>query len=216
MIVNETVAGLVAIGSAYLIGAFPSAFIVTRMLTGKDIRLLGSGNAGANNTFHEVGMPAAVVVGVLDLGKGAGAVALAHWLLDVPLFDLNVFVLLAGIGAVAGHMWPVYLRFRGGNGLSPSIGMMGLLLPRELLIVIGTIVILIALTRSVVLSANLGLLTAPFSALLLEGDWLYVGFFVVLALMMILNFLPTARAALESAGSTRNLVADLLRRDHRG
>jgi hypothetical protein len=94
--------------------------------------------------------------------------------------------------------------------------MMGLLLPRELLIVIGTIVILIALTRSVVLSANLGLLTAPFSALLLEGDWLYVGFFVVLALMMILNFLPTARAALESAGSTRNLVADLLRRDHRG
>ncbi len=216
MIANETIAALVAIGGAYLIGAFPSAFIVTRMLTGKDIRLLGSGNVGANNTFREVGMPAAVVVTILDLGKGAGAVALAYWLLGAPLFELNVFVLLAGIAAVAGHMWPIYLRLRGGTGLGPSIGMMGLLLPRELLIVLGTIVILIAITRNVVLSANLGLLSAPFSALLLEGNWVYVGFFMVLALMLILNFLPTARAALESAGSTRNLVAEILRRDRRG
>ena len=84
MIVNEVVTGFIVIIIAYLVGSFPSAYIITRLATGKDIRQLGSGNVGANNTFREVGLKAAIPVAILDLGKGTAAVAIAHWLLAAP------------------------------------------------------------------------------------------------------------------------------------
>ena len=212
MIPNE-VLGLIAVIIAYLLGSIPAAYIATRVAGGKDIRQLGSGNVGARNVFQEVGLKAAIPVAIFDLGKGAAAVAVAHRLLDVPLFEPHLFVLLAGIAAVGGHMWPVFLKFRGGNGLSATIGALAILLPWELLIVIGLLLLLTAIIRNLVLSVNISLFSVPVSAWILQGEWLYVGFSVILIFMMVLNFVPTARAALTSAGSRKNLVAELLRRN---
>ena len=207
--VNE----IIAVVLGYLLGSIPSAYIVTRIATGKDIRKLGSGNVGGNNVFQEVGLKAAIPVAILDVGKGAAAVAIAHWLLNVPLHEPQLFVLLAGIAAIAGHMWSVYLKFTGGNGLSATIGALAILLPWELLIVIGLLLILTAITRNLVLSVNISLLSVPISAWFIEKEWLYVGFCIVLIIMLVLNFIPTARAALAEAGSKENLFAKLLRRD---
>ena len=113
MIVN----GVIAIIIAYLLGSVPSAYIITRLKTGKDIRQLGGGNVGARNVFREVGLGAAIVVGIFDVGKGAAAVALAHWVLGAP----PLFVLLAGLASVAGHMCSINLKFTGGNGLAATI-----------------------------------------------------------------------------------------------
>jgi len=99
-VVNE----IIAVVLGYLLGSIPSAYIVTRLATGKDIRKLGSGNVGGNNVFREVGLKAAIPVAIFDVGKGTTAVAIAHWLLRVPLHEPQLFVLLAGIAAVAGHM----------------------------------------------------------------------------------------------------------------
>jgi len=210
MIVNDIVTGIIAVIIAYLLGSFPSAYIITRLATGKDIRQLGGGNAGARNVFHEVGLWAAIIVGVFDVGKGAAAVAIASWLLGAP----QLFVLAAGLAAVAGHMWPIYLKFTGGNGLATTLGVLSVLMTRELLIVIALILVFIVITRNPVLSVNISLLSVPVLAWFLEEPWLlYVTFSIVLLLILVLNFLPTFRAALVKAGSKENFFNELLRRE---
>ena len=215
MIINQVVTGFIAIVIAYLLGSIPSAYIVTRLATGKDIRKLGSGNVGGNNVFREVGLKAAIPVAIFDVGKGTAAVAIAYKLLNVPLYELDIWVLLAGIAVIAGHTWSVYLKFSGGNGLSATIGALAILMPWELLIVIGLLLVLTVITRNLVLSTNISLLTVPITAWFLERSWLAVGFSITVAIMLILNFIPTAKAALVKARSGRNLLAELLRRDKR-
>lgn len=213
MIINETVTGIIAILIGYLLGSINSAYIVTRMVTGKDIRKLGGGNAGGRNVYRSVGFRAAVPVAVFDIGKGAGSVAIAHWLLGVPLYDVNTWVLLAGAAAVAGHMWSVYLKFTGGNGLAATIGALAMLIPWPLLIVFGIMFTLTAFTRNPVLSLNIGLLSLPVSTWLIDKDLLLVLFTITIIILMVLNFVPTARAALVDAGGMNKLVNQLLRKN---
>lgn len=213
MIVNEVITGIVAVIIAYLLGSINSAYIVTRLVTGKDIRQLGGGNAGGRNVFRSVGIWAAVPVAIFDMGKGTASVAIAYWLLDVPLFDTNIFVLLAGIAAIAGHMWSVYLKFTGGNGLAAAIGALAILLPWELLIVFGIMLVLTAIIRNPVLSLNIGLLSLPVSSWSMEKELLPVLFTIVIIIMLILNFIPTARTALVKAGSKGRLFDQLMRRN---
>ena len=215
MIVNEVLTGIIAVIIAYLLGSIPFAYIFTRLMTGKDIRQLGSGNVGGNNVYGQVGLKVAIPVAIFDVGKGTAAVAIAHWLLDVPMYEPQIFILLSGIAAVAGHMWSIYLKFTGGNGLSATIGVLAFLLPWELLIVIALLLVLTAITRNLVLSVNISLLSVPISAWFLEKEWMYVGFCLVLIVMLVLNFIPTAKAALVKAGTGKNLVDDLLRKDKR-
>ncbi len=201
--------GGIAIIIAYLLGSIPSAYIITRLATGKDIRQLGGGNVGARNVLQEVGLRAAIPVGIFDVGKGAAAVAIAHRLLVAP----ELFVLLAGIAAVAGHIWSIYLKFTGGNGLATTLGVLSLLMTRELLIVIAITLLLVVITRNPILSLSISLLSVPVSAWFLEKEWLYVGFCIVLVIMMVFNFVPTAKAALVKAGSREKFVAELLRKN---
>jgi len=215
MIINQVVTGFIAIVIAYLLGSIPSAYIVTRLATGKDIRKLGSGNVGANNVFREAGLKAAIPVAIFDVGKGIAAVAIAYKLLNVPIYELEIWVLLAGIAVIVGHTWSVYLKFSGGNGLSATIGALAILMPWELLIVIGLVLVLTIITRNLVLSTNISLLTVPITAWFLERSWLAVGFSIAIAVLLILNFIPTAKIALAKAGSGRNLFAALLRREKR-
>jgi len=112
MMANDIVTGLLAIIIGYLLGSIPSAYIVTRLVKGKDIRQLGGGNVGGLNVFREVGPWPALAVGIFDLVKGAMAVAIAYWLLAL----LPLFVMLAGLAAVVGHNWMVFLKFSGGKG----------------------------------------------------------------------------------------------------
>ena len=213
MIVNEVVTGIIAVIIGYLLGSINTAYIVTRLVTGKDIRTLGGGNAGGRNVFREVGFLAAVPVAFFDIGKGVASIAVAHWLLDIPLYEPHYFVFLAGLAAVAGHMWSIYLKFTGGNGLAAAIGVLAMVMPWALLIVLAIMGILTLLTRNPVLSLNIGLLSLPISSWFLEKSWLPVVFSVVLIVIMVLNFIPTTRKALSDAGSARNLRDELLRRN---
>jgi len=183
MIVN----GIIALIIAYLLGSIPSAYVITRLAKGKDIRQLGGGNVGARNVFVEVGKGAGIAVGIFDLGKGAAA--------------------------VAGHIWSIYLKFTGGNGLATTIGVLSILMTRELLIALAITLLLVVITRNPILSVNISLLSVPISAWFLGNSWLLVVFFILLLLMMVLHFLPTVKADLVRAGSRENFFAELLRRD---
>lgn len=217
MIVNEVITGVVAITIAYLLGSIPTVYIVTRLFTGKDIRKLGGGNVGARNTFVEIGKAAGAAVAIFDVGKGVAAVVIALKLMDLSLNWVEdtsaYFVLGAGVAVVAGHMWPIYLKFRGGNGLAATIGALSILLTRELVIALALTIALVFITRNLVLGVNLSLLSVPLTTWYLEQSGLLVVFTMLIAVMLVVNFLPTARAALAKAGSKENLSAELLRRD---
>ena len=213
MIINSVVTGIIAVVIAYLLGSVNGAYIFVRLLTGKDIRRLGGGNAGGRNVYRQVGLKAAVPTVIWDLGKGVSSVVIASVLTGAPLFHPNLYVFLAGLAVVAGHMWSVFLKFSGGNGLAASVGALSLLLPWELLIVLGLMGILSLITRNPVLSLNIGLLSLPVSSWFLERSWLAVGFTIALILIMVLNFLPTAIAAIVEAGNAKKLRQELLRQD---
>ena len=108
----------------YLIGAAPTAYLVTRWAAGRDIRSMGDHNSGAANVFRNVGRRAGVAVGVIDIAKGAAAALLLRLLTGDP-----GLAMAAGLAAVVGHNWPVFLRFRGGRGAATAVGALLALLP---------------------------------------------------------------------------------------
>ena len=116
----------VAIG--YLLGSIPFAFLLSRCLEGIDIRHAGSGNVGAANVLRISGVGAAIAVMVLDVAKGAGSVLVAQrW------DGSDAAPAAAGLAAIVGHIYPAWLRFRGGKGVATACGVFSVLTPWALL-----------------------------------------------------------------------------------
>lgn len=127
---------------AYLLGSIPFAYIIGR-LHGIDIRKVGDRNVGTFNVFRHAGLIGGIVTLIADVGKGALAIVIAKAL----SVDLLV-VFIVGVAAVIGHNWSVFLRFRGGRGLAVVIGVLLVLLPREMVIAGALGVAVLFLTRS--------------------------------------------------------------------
>jgi len=185
----------------YLLGSIPSAFIITRLIKGRDIRRLGGGNVGGLNVFREVGLWPALSVGVIDLGKGAAAVAIAKWGFNVP----EAYVLLAGLAAVIGHNWMVWLKFSGGKGMGAAMGALLVLLPLydlslQLGIFFAIIIIPLVITRNVALSMFLGLISLPIIVWFGTKSEYATIISAALLLIIVLKFLPTAIAAFRNRG----------------
>lgn len=146
---------VLAVAIAYLLGTLPTGFLLTRYLAGVDLRTVGSGGTGATNAQRALGTRWGVFVLIVDLIKGIAAVALARWLDVSPLW-----VALAGIAVVAGHCWPVWLRFRGGKGVATGAGAAFALSPWALLL-IPVMIVPIAMTRYVSLGSVLAAVATP-------------------------------------------------------
>jgi glycerol-3-phosphate acyltransferase PlsY len=205
--------GIIAVVLGYLFGSIPSAYIITRLAKGEDVRRLGGGNVGGLNVYREVGFLPAAVVAIVDLGKGAAAVAIAYWL-GLELY----FVLAAAVAAVVGHNWMVWLKFSGGKGMGAAIGGLFVLLPLYgyplgLAFFFAVVLILFIITRNVALSMGVGLLSLPFIAWLGMQSAPFVIYSVVLGLIILAKFIPTAVAA---AARTRNVKGFIFDRGQKG
>ena len=212
MIVN----GIIAIVIGYLLGSIPSAYIAARLATGKDIRQMGVGNVGGLNTYREVGLWPAVAVAIVDIGKGTAAVAIAYWLLALP----QPFVLAAGLAAIVGHMWMVFLKFSGGRGMGTTVGALAILMPLYgylpgLLIFFGVIIIPLIITRNVALSMAIALVSLPFITWLGMNSGPFIIWSIIIGILIGLKFLPTARAAWTEAENKRDFFFYRIRRDKR-
>jgi glycerol-3-phosphate acyltransferase PlsY len=146
---------LVALSLGYAVGSIPFAFLIGR-LAGVDLRRSGSGNVGAANTLRTSGVAAAVFVVLLDAAKGAGSVLWA-----ARLWGHESLSALAGLAAVVGHIYPVWLRFRGGKGVATAAGVFGVLSPIAIGPAVAIFVVTVWATRfislgSVVASVALG------------------------------------------------------------
>jgi glycerol-3-phosphate acyltransferase PlsY len=188
-----------AIVIAYLLGSIPSAYIVARLRKGSDIREVGTRNMGAMNVFYTVGFRWGVIVLVTDIGKGAAAVGIAK-ALDVP--ELVVFT--AGIMAVLGHAFPVFLRFRGGKGGATCIGILCVLMPRGFPIGFGVFCILLLITRFPTLSYSLALLTFLFTGWLIYDRWELVVYTAALLLIPLVRYIPRIKEMRDKAGNWRH------------
>ncbi|MFQ6100456.1 MAG: glycerol-3-phosphate acyltransferase [Anaerolineae bacterium] len=136
---------------AYLLGSIPSAYLVARFVAGVDIRQVGDGNMGAKNTFESVGWLPGLVVGAADVGKGALAVAMARHF-NLP----EKVVLWAGACVVLGHDFPLFLRFRDGQGMAAMIGVFGVLFPYEMGVALLVLAVALAITHNWDLSCGIG------------------------------------------------------------
>ena len=208
MIVNEFVSGIIVLVIGYLLGSIPSAYIFTRLATGKDIRQIGGGNVGGYNTYLEAGALPAIGATVVDLGKGAAAVAIAHWALNLD----KPYVLIAAIGVVIGHNWMVWLKFKGGRGMGATIGALAVIMPLygyflpEFVILLGIIVVLLAITRNVALSMGISLLALPFIAWLSMHSGLFVVWSVVLGIIIAAKFAPTAISVIAQSTGIKDFI----------
>ena len=214
MIVNDIVTGIIAIIIGYLLGSIPAAYIATRLAKGKDIRRLGGGNVGGLNVLREVGPWPALAAGIVDFGKGAAAVAIALWLLQLP----PLFVLLAGLAAVIGHNWMVFLKFSGGKGMGATVGALAVVMPlygywSGLLIFFGVILIPLIITRNIALSMGIALVALPFITWFGTHSGIGTIMAVILGLLIAIRFLPTARAAWAKSETKRDFIFDRRRRD---
>jgi glycerol-3-phosphate acyltransferase PlsY len=142
---------LACLVAAYLLGSISFAIVVVRVFRGVDVRLEGSGNAGATNVLRTSGKRLATLTMLLDVGKGALAVLLMQALTYDPRW-----LGAAAFAAVLGHVFPVWFGFRGGKGVATAIGGFTVLCPLAVLAVVAVFVAVVATTRFV----SLGSITA--------------------------------------------------------
>jgi acyl phosphate:glycerol-3-phosphate acyltransferase len=142
-------------GAAYLIGSIPFSFLVARAFGVRDVRTVGSGNVGATNVLRSAGRTAGAAALVLDVAKGALAVALAARVApDAPLVPS-----LAAFLVVLGHVYPVWLGLRGGKGVATGLGAFAWLEPTAAVLALPVFLLTVATTHFASLASVLGALS---------------------------------------------------------
>lgn len=147
---------------AYLLGAIPFGILISKIAGIENIRKIGSGNIGATNVWRAVGFKYAVWVFVGDIGKGAIAVWLAKYYVanyQLNLLAPDLFFVICAVVAVIGHIFPVYLGFKGGKGVNTTLGALLVLLPIETLICVGIFIVTVLIFRYISLGSIIGTLT---------------------------------------------------------
>lgn len=127
--VNNVLFSILFLVLAYLIGAIPFGLIFGLVFKHQDIRKLGSGNIGSTNTIRNFGLRIGIPVFILEVLKGGIVLLLVKYVFDTRLFDNNVPIILYGFCAALGHLFPIYIGFKGGKIVAPSLGILLSLTP---------------------------------------------------------------------------------------
>jgi acyl phosphate:glycerol-3-phosphate acyltransferase len=167
---------------AYLLGSIPFGYLIVLVTQDADVRETGSGGTGATNVSRRAGKAAGVITLVLDASKGAAAVAFAKLILGLPIvtaagyagsplpsrdpIEAQWWVAGAAIAAIVGHIFPIWLRFRGGKGVATGVGVFLTLAPIAVALAGLVFLLVVALTRYVSLGSILAALAIPFFVLL--------------------------------------------------
>jgi glycerol-3-phosphate acyltransferase PlsY len=158
---------IVSISVAYLLGSIPFGYLLVRIFRNEDIREKGSGNIGATNVARSGAKGLGVATLLLDMGKGFVAVVIAQHIAP-GLYDIAV---AAAVAAVVGHVFPVWLRFRGGKGVASALGVMLALTWPSAVGILLVFVVVFALTRYVSLASIVGSATFPLFAMHFVKPW---------------------------------------------
>lgn len=194
--------GILSIIIGYLLGSIPTAYIVSRMRKGIDIRNVGSGNMGAANVIRQIGIHEGIFVGIIDVAKGAGAILIAQ--------ALNIsepWVFGTGFGALVGHNFPVFAGFRGGRGSATIIGILLVLAPEAILVTLAIIGIPFFTTRKFTSAILIGFALLPLFAWLFEGSLALVRYVLAVDLFMLVRNLSGIKQVL-AKGIIKDMIYD--------
>lgn len=191
---------LIVASIAYLLGSIPFGYLLVRIFRGGDIRQTGSGNIGATNVARSGAKGLGIATLILDALKGALAVWLAGLLAGskyplcqdhlelyfcIPVLRLKA---VAALFAVLGHIFPVWLRFKGGKGVATALGVFCVLFPKAILLALAIFLLTVVLTRFVSLGSILGAMAFPIAAFFLQqADWLSLSLASAVSLIVILK-----------------------------
>jgi len=192
--------GILSIIIGYLLGSIPTAYIVSRMRKGIDIRNVGSRNMGGANVMREIGTHEGVFVGLFDIAKGAGAILIAQ-ALDIP----ELWVFGAGFAVLVGHNFPVFAGFRGGRGSATVIGIFLVLTPLSMLVTLVIIAIPFFTTRKFGAAIFIGFALLPLFAWLFEGSLALVRYVLAIDLFMLVRNLSGIKQVL-----TKGIIKDMI------
>lgn len=175
MDLNEIIAGLIG----YLFGCINAAYFVGK-LKGKDIRAIGSNNAGASNTFIMIGKGWGVLVGAFDILKSY----LAALLVSVLFPGNELLPIIAGAAAVLGHIFPFWLKFKGGKGLACMMGLL-LYMDWKYFVIMGILIVAITLITDFISIGTIAVaVLMPFILIFQKAAAAVIGIFVVLAIVI--------------------------------
>jgi len=132
----------------YGVGSLPLGYLVTNRITGIDLRRAGSGNVGATNVYRTAGLSLALIVMLVDITKGASSVLLA-----ARMTSGTAAPVAAGVAAIFGHVYPVWLRFQGGKGVATACGVFWALAPVATALAAGIFLLVVWITRYVSLGS---------------------------------------------------------------
>ena len=165
---------------AYLIGSIPNGLIFGKAIWKKDLRQYGSHNIGATNAWRVLGRKAGVLIFLLDFIKGQLGVLLGGCIMDTP-----GAMVLGGFFAVVGHMFPLFLGFKGGKGVATALGVMAALMPKITAIVFLVWLALVLLTGYVSVGSIVAAVLAPILAALFEEPPECFAFVLAVAAMIV-------------------------------
>jgi len=173
---------LILILLAYLVGSIPFGLILSKLFAKTDIRSAGSGNIGATNVMRVLGKKLGVLTLMFDILKGAIFVILAE-----VVTHSEIWASLAGLAAFLGHLYPIYLKFRGGKGVATSVGIFLFLAPYALLVDIVIFLLVVYQTRYVSLGSIIAAALLPVILLVFSYSYVYVILAVIMGGFIILR-----------------------------
>ena len=186
---------LVGLFIAYLIGSIPTAYIFGRLLKGIDIRQYGSGNIGATNVFRVIGRFPGILVLFIDIMKGfVCATYVANLFMYIsPVTRPQLYSVLAGLAAIAGHNWTLFLRFRGGKGVATSAGVVIGLIPKIFWLGFLVWCIIFSVTGFISLASIVASVSIPLFTLVFGAPTEIVIFMSILCLVIVYKHRPNIK-----------------------
>jgi glycerol-3-phosphate acyltransferase PlsY len=186
---------------AYLLGSIPFGYLLVKVFRGEDVRLSGSGNIGATNVARSGAKGLGIATLVLDALKGSAAVALALLLArqegNAAGFSPLPIMATAALAAVVGHVFPVWLRFKGGKGVATALGVFMVLFPKAILVALAIFILIVVVTRYVSLGSVLGAIAFPIAAYFLQPtDWISLVLASMVSLIVIVKHRENIRRLL--------------------
>lgn len=186
--VGEVFLAMLAIGLAYLLGSIPSAYLIGRLIKGVDLREVGDGRMGAAATYRRVGLGGSAIVFVMDVGKGMAAVMIAK-AMGLPLGVAAV----AGLAAVVGHNWSVFLHFKGGKGALATYGVLAALMFQQFFAALAVAGVAFVITGKTGFSTGVLFCYLAFLNLLTGSAILLVILPILISVPMVVKHLTTSR-----------------------
>ncbi len=164
---------IIFLAVSYLIGSIPTAFLFGKILKNVDIRKEGSGNIGASNAFRVLGAKIGVLVMIFDIFKGFSPLYLAKVKMT-PCARFEMYLLIIGLAAVLGHMFPLFLKFKGGKGVATTAGVFLALAPKATGLCILMWFLLVAISKMASVGSLAAAAALPFAVYYIEGASLFL------------------------------------------